>query len=1016
MMANLSDSKNILNYWYNLEFFSPFVPSLKPDMKFSSNKKFTLLWKKTNDDSVFYIVYLGLVRIDSVINKVYDSVKLSDREDVVEKDNSSTVLCSIRVSSDGKYIPGSFNISNFIYTSNKVLENKSLDISLLEEEVLEKVRKYDEFLMDSNFSLDYEELNSIILDVSNMFKEISEFISFEGSIYKIKISKNKNGDEDDNQDILSSFYTDDLRNISSSLKEEDTVNNYLLSFYNQKKKINIEEDVSTLEKVIEPSMYPLGKWPSKYNPALMQQVAINLTISGRENIFSVNGPPGSGKTTLLKEIIASFVTDRAILLSKYDNPDDAYTKRNVEGSENPFLKNYYVLDSSISNYGIVVASNNNKAVENISLELPKAEDVVKDNTNTSKFDVNESEEIYFTELANNLAQDKAWGLISTRLGKKTNITDLIQTLWFNKDGKNINSYKGEFSFEDAKISFNKKFSEVINYRKKLEKLKKDVDTLKELRRKIKIAGSDLEKARIALDKVKNDKMSLESKIEELESKINKYRNDIRELNSLIPWYQKIFSFLFRRKPLLIKKGELELEIEKLCIEKIDLSGNVMSLNSSLKDKEDEYREKEDYFNSLNYKILGLEEEIDSYREFTPIADDKFFENIQNNSVSQEKSPWTNSYYDYLREELFYEALNLHKAFITNSKCFYKNLSFLVDIWNCKANANERKAAYSSVLNNFFLLVPVISTTFASVESFLKDIPKESFGLLIIDEAGQATPQSAVGAIYRAKNTVVVGDPFQVEPVVNIPKFFYNYFGDKYGIQGELRSTCLSVQIQADYQNCFGGIRGENNPTWVGCPLLLHRRCINPMFSISNEIAYDGKMFYCTSDVKKDLKLSIKKSIWLDISGREKSKSNHYVKEQGDKVIELLDNAIKKNKGELPSLYIISPFKTVAKEVKDLVYSHLKSSYSKDTIETLDKWLSESCGTVHTFQGKEAKEVIFILGCSSESLGAVRWASKKPNILNVAVTRAKYRLVVIGEADIWKNVPYFDVAYKYLKSK
>ena len=58
---------------------------------------------------------------------------------------------------------------------------------------------------------------------------------------------------------------------------------------------------------------PLGKWPSRYMPALMQQIAINIAISNRQrgifeesgNVFSVNGPPGTGKTTLLKEIIAN---------------------------------------------------------------------------------------------------------------------------------------------------------------------------------------------------------------------------------------------------------------------------------------------------------------------------------------------------------------------------------------------------------------------------------------------------------------------------------------------------------------------------------------------------------------------------------------------------------------------------------------------------------------------------------------------------------------------------------------
>ena len=66
----------------------------------------------------------------------------------------------------------------------------------------------------------------------------------------------------------------------------------------------------------------------------MQQTAINLAISNRQrgifekngHIFSVNGPPGAGKTTLLKEVIASNIVEKAILLSQYDNPENAFTK------------------------------------------------------------------------------------------------------------------------------------------------------------------------------------------------------------------------------------------------------------------------------------------------------------------------------------------------------------------------------------------------------------------------------------------------------------------------------------------------------------------------------------------------------------------------------------------------------------------------------------------------------------------------------------------------------------------
>lgn len=64
------------------------------------------------------------------------------------------------------------------------------------------------------------------------------------------------------------------------------------------------------------------------------------------------------------------------------------------------------------------------------------------------------------------------------------------------------------------------------------------------------------------------------------------------------------------------------------------------------------------------------------------------------------------------------------------------------------------------------------------------------------------------------------------------------------------------------------------------------------------------------------------------------------------------------------------------------------------------WVETHIGTVHTFQGKEADEVIFLLGCDKNSLGAVRWVNT--NIVNVAVTRAKYRLYIIGDYTVWQH--------------
>mgnify|MGYP000757061120 FL=1 len=208
-----------------------------------------------------------------------------------------------------------------------------------------------------------------------------------------------------------------------------------------------------------------------------------------------------------------------------------------------------------------------------------------------------------------------------------------------------------------------------------------------------------------------------------------------------------------------------------------------------------------------------------------------------------------------------------------------------------------------------------------------------------------------------------------------------------------------MQAFADYINPYGTYLGKDEEKeWVGCPLVVHRRCIDPMYTISNVLSYDGTMKQQTAAPKEDRAKTfiLDKSCWIDVAGAENSgKKDHFVKAQGELVLKLLERKFERDPIDIPRLFIITPFTSV----KDNMTEMIKKSELYGKEPRVRKWLNaNNIGTVHTFQGQGTDEVIFLLGCDSKSMGAVNWVNN--NIVNVAATRAKFRFYMIGDKSVW----------------
>ena len=472
-------------------------------------------------------------------------------------------------------------------------------------------------------------------------------------------------------------------------------------------------------------------------------------------------------------------------------------------------------------------------------------------------------------------------------------------------------------------------------------------------------------------------------------------------------------------------GEKESELR----EKIEeINKQLDGLKKQLDDPENKAKETEGE-KALRRVDSALLEGIDSQCDDTQLFNPAPIPNLDSFGTNEDAA------LSKARDILFLRALQVTREFVLASKCVKFNLTNLGAIWGAKEtpkgnDEGEEVIVYDqrhiaevmpSLLQTLGIVTPIISTTFSSIRTVFKDVPiadsgKAPFGLLIVDEAGQAVPQAAIGAFARCRRAMVVGDPRQIPPVVTSElsavrtrmKKQLKYSG------GYFLSCEASVQRFADEANSIGSMRETLNgegELWVGCPLVVHRRCLSPMFDISNQISYGESMINKTAEPSSNLNRFYSDcSQWINVPGSEAGKGNYFVEEQGACAAKIVFEAFEKNADEnagIPNLYVITPFKSVVSGFQEYLKQEYAKKYEAGSSKSnavkkdaFDEFIKRNVGTVHSFQGKEADEVIFMLGCDKKSSGAVSWVSA--NIVNVAASRAKYRLYVIGDSRVWMS--------------
>lgn len=720
------------------------------------------------------------------------------------------------------------------------------------------------------------------------------------------------------------------------------------------------------------------------------------------HLFAVNGPPGTGKTTMLRDLVAALVTERAERLAMLTDPADAFMDEPTRWKTAPYERVIHRLRPELTGFELVLASSNNGAVENVTLEIPSSEAI-------DPPWCEQAERVdYFPALAERAmnaagSSGSAWALVAARLGNSGNRKAFVNAVWWTERRKKgdenppppmgLRDLLGVWedrpegpSWAEAVEAFEQVRGRVTDIRDARLQTALALDRVVALEAELTAARAVERETR---ERVEASRLRREGLVSTQRTREGERRRRIEAREEKLRRRPSVIRFRARAA---WREGD-----EELAAAIGTLDTTLDEIGEELRVLEVEVRAQAEATAALAAADKELEESrqaLTHYRELAgaQLPDDEW---IDTRSARERQSPWTDLEWNEARTELFIAALDLHKAFLVHAaKPMRQALDGAMDILAGRAPANLSSGAALAAWQALFLLVPVVSTTFASVGRLFGRLGPEALGWLALDEAGQSTPQSAVGALWRCQHAVIVGDPQQLEPITTIPFNVEQAIREHFGVEEEWLTGRTSVQALADRLNRFGTtLPGAERPVWVGAPLTVHRRCDEPMFGLSNQIAYGGLMIEATDPaLGRDFAArypTLPESKWIDV--RADVSHGNWIPEEGEEVDRILAH-LKGIDFDFTQVMAIGPFRDVARQLDQRRWRHR----------------GLRAGTIHTAQGKEADVVLLVLGSEPSREGARAWAASKPNLLNVAVSRARRRLYVIGDREAWRRQRYFDL--------
>jgi hypothetical protein len=715
----------------------------------------------------------------------------------------------------------------------------------------------------------------------------------------------------------------------------------------------------------------LGQMTGEFPLSDKQRNALHYFFSARQgDLLAVNGPPGTGKTTLLRSIVADLWTKAAIeqteppvIVAASNNNQavtnilESFAKVNEDGIEEPLAGRWL---PEISSYGLYCCSASAKAKDKYHYFSDKNNTTMQ-GWQTRKFLEKASE--------NFLKKANSWREIAEPTIEK------IQDALHN-------------ALCDTKKNLHFGFSLYEKYGQTNWKLSEIFGSLKSLTAKINETNEQLEGNKSRLTSARR-----------LHDEVLALWDDRSFWVNLLIWLPPIRKAEYRKTQRFVIKHDLD--IDAFDDENIEAWFN-------------------QHTKSLKQRTIILEHELKQYQshlEQWKLTESDLVAWID--SLKPEKQ-FAEGYYNQvveisdcvLRFKMFKLATHYWEAaWLQELKSFIDNNENEANSPRKIARRLRRYAKITPCMVSTFYMIPSLLTAYEMKDGTWKNVPLfEEIDLLIVDEAGQALPEVSAASFAFAKKAIIVGDTDQIEPVWSVPagvdrsnlvafdllKDETHY--DEFWLESGLMASNGNVMRVAQRQTAYHQFEQLQR----GLYLTEHHRCYDNIIGYCNDLVYQGLL-----DAKRG---SPKKNVpWGEMSFVEVtspsakfggSRGNEgeaeaiarwltdnfsslvaYARAQDDTLIQVEDAVVFQK-----SIGVVTPFSKQAQLIR---------KKSKDS-----NLPSFTVGTVHSLQGDEKLVVLFssVYGINDKSVG--KFYDVKPNMLNVAVSRAKDSFIAFGDPNVF----------------